>query len=172
MEEVPHDTLRYLLALKAKEIFGISCIALQEVHAVEYEIRRADLVLITEMSPYPYVRIIEVKTKGKDVWEAFRQLLWFKERGLANFYFIALPKEECNRYLHSYLDFYEKNIGLIVIDAKPTLKGLEADIEVLVKPKFEIRKRDWNILYKELEKRGKHKLIERLKKTLGRTPVG
>ena len=169
--EVPHDTIRYLIALKAKEIFGISCIALQEVHA-EAGTRRADLVLITEMSPYPYVRIVEVKTKAEDVWKAFEQLLWFKERGLANFYFVALPKKEHDKYLHSYDNFYEKNIGLIVVDTKPSLKGLEANFEVLVKPKFEIRKTDWDELYMELEKRGKHKLVERLRKTVGRTPVG
>ena len=83
-EEVPHDALRHLIALKAKEIFGISCITLQEVHA-EAGTRRADLVLITEMSPYPFVRAIEVKTKAEDVWKAFEQLLWFKERGLLTF---------------------------------------------------------------------------------------
>ena len=170
-EEIPHDTLRYLIALKAKEIFGISCIALQEVHA-EAGTRRADLVLITEMSPYPYVRIVEVKTKAEDVWKAFEQLLWFKERGLANFYFVALPKKEHDKYLHSYDNFYEKIIGLIVVDTKPSLKGLEANFEVPVKPKFEIRKTDWDELYMELEKRGKHKLVERLRKTVGRTPVG
>jgi len=169
--EVPHDTIRYLIALKAKEIFGISCIALQEVHA-EAGTRRADLVLISEMSPYPYVRVIEVKTKAEDVWKAFEQLLWFKDRGLANFYFVALPKEEHDKYLHSYDNFYEKNIGLIVIDVKPTFKGLEADVEVRVKPEFEIRKRDWEELYRELEKQGKHKLAGRLRKSVGRTPVG
>jgi len=169
-EEVPHDALRHLIALKAKEIFGISCITLQEVHA-EAGTRRADLVLITEMSPYPFVRAIEVKTKAEDVWKAFEQLLWFKERGLANFYFVALPKEEHDKYLHSYDNFYEKNIGLIVIDVKQSFKGLEADVEVRVKPEFEIRKRDWEELYRELEKLGKHKLIKRLKNAVGRTPV-
>ncbi len=170
--EYSHDTLRDLIASRSRGIFGVSCIALKEVRAIiEGELRRADLVLVTEMSPYPYVRIVEVKTKGEDVWEAFRQLLWFKERGLANFYFTALPKEVCDTYLHSYLDFYEENIGLIVIDAKPTHKGLGANVEVRVKPKFEMRKRDWEGLYRELEKRGKHKLVERLRRTVGRTPV-
>jgi len=170
-EEVPHDALRHLIALKAKEIFGVSCIALQEVHA-EAGTRRADLVLVSEMGPYPHVRIVEVKTKGEDVWKAFEQLQWFKEIGLANFYFVALPKGEHDKYLHFYGDFYEKNIGLIVIDAKPTSKGLEADVEVRVKPKFEIRRRDWEELYRELEKLGKDNLVKRLKETIGRTPVG
>jgi len=176
-QDVPHDALRYLIALKAKDVFGVSCIALQEVPAMAAGepralLRRADLVLVTEMAPYPYVRVIEVKTRAEDVWKAFEQIQWFKEKGLANYYFVALPKKECDEKLHWYGEFYNRNIGLIVIDARPTHSGLEADVEIRVKPNFEIRRTDWDELYRELEKQGKHRLVERLRNTVGKTPVG
>ena len=120
--------------------------------------------------PFPYVRIIEVKTKVEDVWNAFQQLLWFKERGLANFYFIALPKDECNKISLGFRqNFCKDNIGLVAIDLAPTYKELEANVSIWEKPKFEIRKRDWEGLYMELEKQGNHKLVEKLRETAGKT---
>lgn len=168
MIESSHDTLRDFIALKCHDIFGVSCIALKEVPAiVSGELRRADLVVVSRMGRYPYVRVIEVKTKFENFWDAINQLLWFKENGLANYYFIALPENIAK--LLSYdqrVELLNKNIGLITIRVKGGVKGLEWEVIKEISPKSEVRKRDWDLLYRELEKLGEHSLVERLRETV------
>jgi len=167
-----HDTLRDFIASHSIEIFGISCIALKEVPAViEGEVRRADLVLVSQMI-FPYVRIVEVKTKFEEYREGIRQLLWFKERGLANYYFLALPESEV-QYLDYYEELFKRNIGLLVLKPKKHITSFEIEVKkVEPAPKFEVRERDWVSLYKELERVGKRNLADWLKRTVGKTPLG
>ena len=171
MIEPSHDTLRDFIALKCREIFGISCIALKEIPAiVGGELRRADLVIVSKMGRYPYVRVIEVKTKFEDLWNAVNQLLWFKENGLANYYFVALPENIA--WLLSYeqrVELLNKNIGLISVRVKGGFKGLEGKVIKEITPrKPEVRKRDWDLLYEELEKLGENSLANRLRETVGK----
>mgnify|MGYP000648561222 CR=1 FL=1 len=167
--EPSHDTYRDFIASYSRKLFGSSCIPLKEVPST---VGRADLVLVTR-GPFPYVRIVEVKTRHNDYWSGVDQLLRFKRIGLANYYFIALPEKEIDYLTRNYPYYYsrlvEHDLGLLMLKPKRIRSGISIEVRRGRKSKFEVRKRNWEGLYKELEKIGEQRLIEQLRKTVGKT---
>ena len=161
--KLSHDTIRDIIALNATQIFG-HCVVRKEVLAPPLPsenriIRKVDLVAVNVMG-FPFVRVVEVKTKLEDLYSAINYIEGFRELGLANFYYIGYPKSVINA-LTDYSILYERNLGLIIVDEKSQRP------ELVIRPRFAVRRTDWELLYRELDK----SLAARLRRTLGKTPL-
>ena len=168
-----HDTYKDLIGLKSREVFGHSYKWLSEVPAIVMgEYKRADLVLIADYV-FPYVRVIEVKTRYEDFYKAIGQLGWFRDKGLANYYIVALPRSIASWISYnSRTRLVSEGIGLLTFEERVSGSCVELVIRMEIDPKFHVRTTHWMQLYEELEKRGETKLAERLRKTIGRNPRG
>lgn len=168
-----HDTYKDLIGLKSRELFGCTYKWLSEVPAIAGgELRRADLVLIADYA-FPYVRVIEVKTRYEDFWNAIEQLRWFRGNGLANYYIIALPRSVARRINYDdRIHLIREGIGLLTFEEKISDLGIKLDTYIEISPKFYIRTSHWEKLYEEVEKRGWITLAKRLRNSLRRSPGG